>query len=440
MRTMMKPSLAGPLVVALALWGCGPSGIASYPGDSAGGGGGSAAGGGSAGGGGGSAAGGGGSSVGGGGGSAGAGGGSSGAGGGNAGAGGGSAGAGGGTAGAGGGSAGAGGGSAGTGGGSAGLGGGAGGGWADGWHAGVSLAGADFGESNLPGTYNVDYTYPTTAEVDYFVGKGLTVLRIPFRWERLQRTLGGELDATELGRLKGLVTYATGKGATVLIDPHNYARYQGVVVGTAGLSDADLADFWRRLSLQFKDDPRVWFGLMNEPNTMQTEVWLAAANAALQAIRATGATNLVLVPGNAWTGAFSWLDSWYGTANGTVMPGVVDPLDHFAFEVHQYLDSDSSGTNEACVSQTIGVERVTAFTGWLRQHGYRGFLGEFAGGNNATCQAAVGGLLDFLDQNREVWLGFSWWAAGPWWGSSWASLEPSSGQDKPQLGWLLPHE
>src|SRR4051812_7702949 len=65
---------------------------------------------------------------------------------------------------------------------------------------GVSLAGADFGETTLPGTYNSNYTYPTTAEVNYFIGKGMNTFRIPFRWERLQRTANGAFDATELGR------------------------------------------------------------------------------------------------------------------------------------------------------------------------------------------------------------------------------------------------
>src|SRR4051794_28008255 len=72
-------------------------------------------------------------------------------------------------------------------------------------YTGVSLAGADFGETVLPGTYNTNYTYPTTAEVDYFLGKGLNTFRIPFRWERLQRTANGAFDATELNRLNTIV-------------------------------------------------------------------------------------------------------------------------------------------------------------------------------------------------------------------------------------------
>ena len=40
-----------------------------------------------------------------------------------------------------------------------------------------------------------------------------------------------------------------------------------------------------------KDNDRVIFGLMNEPNTMATEQWGAAAQGAINAIRATGAAN-----------------------------------------------------------------------------------------------------------------------------------------------------
>lgn len=171
---------------------------------------------------------------------------------------------------------------------------------------------------------------------------------------------------------------------------------------------------------------------------MVTEDWLAAANDAIAAIRAAGAANLILVPGNAWTGAHAWLDNYYGTPNGTVMLGVVDPMNHFAFEVHQYLDSDSSGTSATCVSATIGSQRIAGFTSWLKTNGYRGFLGELGAGNNTTCASAVDDMLDVLDANRDVWMGWAWWAAGPWWGNYMFSIEPDPG-DKPQIAWLTPH-
>jgi endoglucanase len=237
----------------------------------------------------------------------------------------------------------------------------------------------------------------------------------------------------------------------VVLDPHNYARYFGNVVGTAALPNAAFADFWSRLAGQFKDNDRVIFGLMNEPNSMPTEQWLSAANAAIAAIRQTGAENLVLVPGNAWTGAHSWTQNWYGTPNATVMLGVVDPGNNFAYDVHQYLDTDSSGQSATIVSPTIGRERLVQFTNWLKSNDRRGFLGEFAAANSQIGTGAtqigdeaIDNMLDYIEANDDVWLGWTWWAGGPWWGNYLFSLEPTNlGQpsqaDRPAMGVLTPH-
>src|SRR5690349_18786250 len=94
-------------------------------------------------------------------------------------------------------------------------------------YTGVNLSGAEFGEGSLPGTYGSDYTYPTQTEVDYFKGKGMNILRLPFRWERLQQSLNAALDTSESNRLYSFVSAATAKGVYVILDPHNYARYYG---------------------------------------------------------------------------------------------------------------------------------------------------------------------------------------------------------------------
>ena len=315
-------------------------------------------------------------------------------------------------------------------------------------YSGVNLSGAEFGESQLPGTYGSHYTYPTFAEIDYYREVGMNVIRVPFRWERLQRSLYGGLDGAEFARLSAVVGYAASTGVTVLLDPHNYARYNGGVIGSAAVPHAAFADFWSRLAQQFKGNPRVWFGLMNEPHDMATEQWLAAANAAIAAIRAAGAQNLILVPGNAWTGAHSWSQSWYGTPNATVMRGIVDPAHNFAFEAHQYLDADSSGTSAQIASAAIGSQRLAGFTSWLRANGYRGFLGEFAVAGSSIGAGlgdeALHDVLGYLDANSDVWIGWTFWAGGPWWGEYMFTLEPVAlGQpnetDRPQLAVMEPH-
>jgi endoglucanase len=310
------------------------------------------------------------------------------------------------------------------------------------WLAGVNLAGAEWGEHTFPGTYGTDYIYPMEWEVDYYVDKGMNLFRIGFRWERLQREHYAPLHETELMRLEGIVRYALSKGAHVILNPHNYATYDGAILGPdpSDVPYDAFADFWGRLAAVFADDPRVIFGLVNEPHSLPAEHWLAAVNAAIAAIRAAGAANLIAVPGVAWTTALTWYDDYYGTPNAEVMRGVEDPMNNFAFEVHQYLDDNSSGAGPECVSPTIGSERVAAFTGWLREHGYRGILAETAGPDTPTCEAAIGDLLTYLEDNDDVWIGWAWWAGGPWWSDSYQLLlDPRGGEDQPQMAWLEPH-
>jgi len=310
---------------------------------------------------------------------------------------------------------------------------------------GVSLSGAEFGGNAIPGTYGQNYTYPTHDEVDYFVGKGMTILRIPFLWERLQPALNAPLDDTELGRLDDIVNYAAGAGTNVLLDPHNYASYDGNVIGYGDVTAAAFADFWGRLADHYKALPQAYFGLMNEPHsvtggqTLKTEDWVTAANGAIQAIRATGATNTITVSGNGYDTASGWNDTWYGLSNANQLLKIVDPLDKVIFEAHQYMDSDGSGTNPACVSSTVGSSRLSTFTGWLRTSKKHGFLGEFGAGTDPTCLAAIDDMLTHVDEYSDVYVGWTWWAAGPWWGSYFSSVEPDGGADKPQMPVLVKH-
>ena len=136
-----------------------------------------------------------------------------------------------------------------------------------------------------------------------------------------------------------------------------------------------------------------------------------------------------------------WSANWYGTPNAQVMLNISDPGNNFAFEVHQYLDSDGSGSHTNIVSPTVGLERLTNFTAWLKQNNRKGFLGEFAVpnaivGTNASQigDEALTNMLSHIQTNGNVWLGWTWWAAGPWWGNYMFTLEPGSGPvDQPAM-------
>lgn len=158
---------------------------------------------------------------------------------------------------------------------------------------GIDVAGGSFASptieetssfSNLnPGTYEEDYHYDSPATFSYLASRGVRLARIDFRWERLQPTLNGPLDPDELARLDTVVEEARQAGLSVVLDLHNYGAYylsdgtQGVrrAIGSDQVSNAQLADVWRRLSAHFQGNPTVVaYGLMNEPANLSARYQL----------------------------------------------------------------------------------------------------------------------------------------------------------------------
>ncbi|KAJ5112342.1 hypothetical protein N7532_000387 [Penicillium argentinense] len=285
---------------------------------------------------------------------------------------------------------------------------------------GVSESGAEFGESNIPGTLGTDYVWPKTAKIQVLREAGMNIFRVPFLMERLVTdSLTGSLDSTYLADLKSTVKFITDSGAHAVLDPHNYGRYNGNVIS----STDNFKAWWKTVATEFADNEKVIFDTNNEYHDMDQTLVLNLNQAAIDGIRAAGAkTQYIFVEGNAYSGAWSWTD------NNDNLKGLTDPQDKIVYEMHQYLDSDSSGTSETCVSSTIGKERLTSATKWLKDNNKKGFIGEVAGGVNSDCEAAVKGMLSYMSDNSDVWMGAEWWSAGPWWGTYMYSMEPTDGK------------
>lgn len=143
--------------------------------------------------------------------------------------------------------------------------------------------------------------------------------------------------------------------------------------------------------------------------------------AAIHAIRGVGATSqYIFAEGNSYSGAWTWV-----TVNDN-LKALTDPSNLLVYEMHQYLDSDGSGTSATCVNSTIGYDRVTSATAWLQENNKVGIIGEYAAGANSVCMSAVTGMLDYIKENDDVWGGAIWWGGGPWWGDYIYGFEPPS--------------
>ncbi|KAH8152685.1 uncharacterized protein LAJ45_03526 [Morchella importuna] len=295
---------------------------------------------------------------------------------------------------------------------------------------GVNEAGAEFGNQNVPGVLGTDYTWPTTDSIDYFMAKGFNTFRIGFLMERLTPPatgLTGAFDATYLASLKTIANYVTGKGGYAVLDPHNFGRYNGGII-----TDYTSFGTWcKTLASSFTSNSKIIFDTNNEYHDMDQTLVFNLNQACINGIRAAGATSqLILIEGNSYTGAWTWVSS----GNAASLLSLTDPNNNIAYQMHQYLDSDGSGTSATCVSSTIGAERIAAATAWLKANNKKGFLGEIGAGSNDACIAAVKGALCAMQQSG-VWIGALWWAAGPWWGTYYQSIEPPSG---PAITRILP--
>jgi endoglucanase len=311
-------------------------------------------------------------------------------------------------------------------------------------YKGPNLSGAEF-NSGSGKRINYDYTYPNTDEIDYYASKGFGIIRMPFDLSRVYSVPYSSLNMTEIGFMKPVVDYCLSKGMHIILDPHNYGYIYDNRTGTSREIGVDtegtnlFADFWGRMATVYKNYPNVLFGLMNEPHNQNATEWYTGAVPAIKAIRAAGATQIILIPGTGWTGAHSWV----GSGNGAAWAGFNgDPLNNFVFEMHQYLDSDSSGTHGNCITNS-NASLVDATT-WLTTNKFKGFLGEFGWSTDPSCTNEGPAFLDYISAHSNAWLGWTWWCGGPWYPWTYMyMLDPIDYiqpiLDRPQMTVLLAH-
>ncbi|HTJ91052.1 MAG TPA: glycoside hydrolase family 5 protein [Acidocella sp.] len=309
---------------------------------------------------------------------------------------------------------------------------------------GVTLSGLELG-GTLPGVANTDYAVPNAAEITYYVSRGMTIARIPFSWERLQPVLGRPFNATYLGYIQYLVKLLAQHNVRAMLDLHNYGNRcttitgasctAQAVVGSAAVPEANFVQFWTLMATTFKNSPNVDFDLMNEPYTITPANWAGYVNDAIAAIRAQGFTGAIYVEG---AGTYSSATAFVSSGWAALATTITDPLNLVVFSLHDYMDSDRSGTHATCVTGD-GSNDLVAATAYANAHHLTLQLGEIGFSNDSSCRAENAAILSYLAANQNVWLGVTLWGAGPWWGQGYYyNLDPASlvapYTDLPQMG------
>jgi endoglucanase len=311
---------------------------------------------------------------------------------------------------------------------------------------GINAAGAEFGTvaaGAVPGTMNTHYFYPSAADLDYFKANGLELIRLPFKWERIQRTLHGALHEPDMLEIDRVLNEIEKRGMRVILDLHNYGRRYDettattYAIGSPNLPLSAFKDVWQRLAARYKGRACIWaYGIMNEPHGQAPYTWLDSAQQAVDGIRLEDMQHAILIPGEGWSAAHRWLQV------STNLLNIVDPADNVIYEAHQYFDDDRSGEynqsydNEGAYPE-VGVDLVSDFVEWCTTNGVRGFIGEYGvPRNDARWNVVLQNFVAYLQANG---ISGTYWAGGSRWDNSYkidAHIRKPNHAEAPQMAVL----
>ena len=303
---------------------------------------------------------------------------------------------------------------------------------------GINLAGAEFFHKKIDGvgSFGKDYFYPTINDLDYWKSKGLKLIRLPFKWERLQRELLGPLNVEEIEYICFLLEEADKRDMKILLDMHNYGRRSdnGVnrIIGDSCLPASAFAEAWKMIAEKVGGYHSLYgYGLINEPHDMLDSVpWRQIAQAAINEIRKIDKKTAIVVGGNHWSSAMRWKEVSDDLKN------LNDPSDNLIFEAHCYFDNDASGIyrksyDEEGAYPNIGIDRVKPFIDWLNVNNLRGFVGEYGiPGNDIRWLECLDKFLDYISKHN---VNGTYWAAGAQWNNYILSVHPEDNYSKDRV-------
>lgn len=298
---------------------------------------------------------------------------------------------------------------------------------------GVNISGGEFGPESLPGVMDKDYIYPQkSTEYQYFKNKNITLIRLPIRWERVQREAFGPLHTDDIDEIKKVFVTASQNNMKVILDLHNFGRYYGKALSSQEANQ--LADVWSKLAITFKDDPALYgYELMNEPHDLPggSKTWAGIVQHVTDKIRQVDGQTLIIIPG------YNWQASRGFSENNPHFP-IQDLGNNLVYSAHTYFDSNTSGRytksfDEDKRETNVGLEYSKDFREWLKINNVKGVFTEFGvPGNDPRWLSAMDLFLKSIHADPYV-TGAIYWSSGPWWKNYALSIEPRNGADRPQM-------
>ena len=349
-------------------------------------------------------------------------------------------------------------------------------------YLGVNLSGLEFSTvintATVPDLSQADaesqVKYSDLANMRQFVSAGLNTVRVPISWSFL--ALGGADDYTLnmaywTNFVQPLLETLTSSGIYTILDLHTYMHYSWMGSQISGCNPSvsqcpdgkldtnpnDYVGIWKNIYGQISSDSNInqqylMLDIVNEPAAASGETLTPTQiyNAEIPVVNYLQAQHFpgkILIEGDGWSGLHSWTTTTYadGKTNAQVFSKAnlqasgVD-TSNLLINVHQYLDSDFSGTQNSCQNvaalSSTGVNgfNLQAFADYLKSNGLQAIVTEVGAATSAasSCQATLKGFIDYLNTNAASesagFVGMTLWGAGHGWGSYNLYVDPTTYQ------------
>lgn len=271
------------------------------------------------------------------------------------------------------------------------------------WY-GQTLSGFEFGSNNI--------FVPKDWNINHWKHNGANIVRLPIKWEYLQPTLLGPLDATYVYEVKSVITKCNSLGLTVILDLHNFGKYNDL---SSNFTQENMVDVWTKLVAEFDSFQDIQYDLMNEPGTTVSGATQAAIyNACISAIRASS-TKIIHIPIRGSSGINTLANDYTSYISLLTLDA------NCLIQMHLYPDSDGSGTHSDVRSTAAQIYNLSAAFKLARLKGFKLFFGEVGTGYGQNSIAWIDNFFDLCAKHKDVCAGWCWWADGGTWGDTYVN-------------------
>lgn len=295
---------------------------------------------------------------------------------------------------------------------------------------GCNIGAGAMGSAGL--TYGINYLYPPREEWELAAEFGMKVARYPVRYRRIKNLDPGiaepAMDPAVAKYLLPSIDVGLELGFHIIIEEHGYGagprrvlKADGVTTGGEQLNMSNIVEcvaILKEAFAKYKDNDKIAFSMSNEPHIFDTAtekaLYWQIAQEYIDLFRGKDGdpwTNEIVI-GSTGYSALSKFDGSPCDFASTLF----DPLGKLVIDVHQYVDSDTSGTHwDECMGTKSSSEELTDERAWkwindhltpsvnsARVAGLKLLIGEFGIPDTVAGRVATRVWFEWMHQNADV--------------------------------------